>query len=153
MSAACICALMAHTQKRYVMYSNSWTWAKFLLHLEQTKSVSCATHPILPLKHCFVKTEMTSTVGICYNLVQLFVLAVLNSSSSCRQLIIITYLNDRCHLEQTYIVCTIVWWQLWNFIVRQVNFNSFLHPNEPPRRIFSYLARQVEPDLSNIWHF
>ena len=50
-------------------------------------------------------------------------------------------------------VCTVPRWRLWNIIVRQVNFNRFLHPNRPPQMIFWYLVRQLEADLSKIWHF
>ena len=32
-------------------------------------------------------------------------------------------------------------------------FQYFLHPNEPPQRIFLYLERQLEADLSKIGHF
>ena len=48
---------------------------------------------------------------------------------------------------------TLVWWQLWNFIVRHVKFNAFLHPNEHPERICSYLVRQFEAKLAKIGHF
>ena len=37
-----------------------------------------------------------------------------------------------CHVNKY----TLVWWQLWNFIVRHVEFNRFLHTNEHPERIF-----------------
>ena len=47
---------------------------------------------------------------------------------------------------------TVVWWKMWNFIVRQVNFNSFLHPNEPPQRIFWYLVRKLKAEQSKIGH-
>ena len=30
----------------------------------------------------------------------------------------------------------LAWWQLWSFIVRQVKYKMFLHPNEPPQMIF-----------------
>ena len=43
------------------------------------------------------------------------------------------------HLRSTVSICWLVWWWLCNFMVRQVNFNSFLHPNEPPQRIFDIL--------------
>ena len=36
----------------------------------------------------------------------------------------------------TSTLCTLVWWQLWNFILTQVIINSFLHPNEPPSKDF-----------------
>ena len=49
--------------------------------------------------------------------------------------------------------CTLVWTQLWNFIGRQVKFNAFLHPNEHPERICSYLVRQFEAELAKIGHF
>ena len=35
----------------------------------------------------------------------------------------------------------VAWWRLCNFIVRQVKFNMFLHPNEPPQRIFIHIVR------------
>ena len=46
-----------------------------------------------------------------------------------------------------------MWTQLWNFIVRLVKFNAFLHPNEHLERIFSYLVRQFEAELAKIGHF
>ena len=58
--------------------------------------------------------------------------------------------NIYCIHAQGY---TLVWWQLWNFIVRQVNFNIFLHPNEPPQKGFQYLVGQLVANLSKIWHF
>ena len=42
----------------------------------------------------------------------------------------------------------VAWWQLWSFIVRQANFNRFLHPNENPKRIFWYLVRPFDWKLS-----
>ena len=45
-----------------------------------------------------------------------------------------------------------MWWQLRNFIVRQVEFNRFLHPNEHPQRIFWYLVRLFDWEPSKIWH-
>jgi len=50
-------------------------------------------------------------------------------------------------------VCALVWWQFWNFIVRQVNFNSFLHPNKPHQRIFLYLVQQLEVEPSKVFSF
>ena len=49
-----------------------------------------------------------------------------------------------CKVQQNFVssfikitfLCLIV---MRNFIVRQANFNSFLHPNEPPQRIFCSL--------------
>ena len=38
--------------------------------------------------------------------------------------------------EQWLEVPLLGWWQLWNFIVWQVKFNRFLHPNEHYQRIF-----------------
>ena len=38
------------------------------------------------------------------------------------------------------------------YVVRQVNLNRFLHPNEPPQRIFWYLVRKLEAELSKIGH-
>ena len=46
-----------------------------------------------------------------------------------------------------------MWTRLWNFIERQVKFNAFLHPNEHPERICSYLVRQFEAELAKIGHF
>ena len=46
----------------------------------------------------------------------------------------------------------LVFWWLRIFIMRQVNFNSFLHPNEPLQKIFWYLARQLEAEPSKIGH-
>ena len=42
-------------------------------------------------------------------------------------------LECKCISKHTY---TVVWLRSWNFIVSQVNFNSFLNPNEPSQRIF-----------------
>ena len=36
--------------------------------------------------------------------------------------------------------------------MRQVKFNMFLHPNEPPQRIFWYIVRQIEMEPSKIGH-
>ena len=36
--------------------------------------------------------------------------------------------------------------------MRQVNFISFLYPNEPLQRIFWYLVRQLEAEPSKIGH-
>ena len=47
---------------------------------------------------------------------------------------------------------TLVWWLLWNFIIRQMKFNRFLHPNEPLQRIFLYLVRLLEAEPSKIGH-
>ena len=33
----------------------------------------------------------------------------------------------------------VVWWQLWNFIMWQMKFNRFLHPNELPQGFFDIL--------------
>ena len=33
------------------------------------------------------------------------------------------------------------------------NFNSFLHPNEPPESILLCIVRQLEADLSKIYYF
>ena len=44
--------------------------------------------------------------------------------------------------------CALAWWQLWNFIVRQVKFNSFLLPNEQPQSIFWYLVKPFNWGLS-----
>ena len=46
----------------------------------------------------------------------------------------------------------IAWWWLWNFIVRQVKFNLFLHPNEPPQRILWCIVRQLEVEQLKIEH-
>ena len=46
----------------------------------------------------------------------------------------------------------VVWSQLWNFIVRQVEFNKFSQPNEHPQRIFLYLARLFDWKPSKIGH-
>ena len=35
----------------------------------------------------------------------------------------------------------LVLWQLWNFIVSQVEFNRFLYSNKPPEKIFGWLVR------------
>ena len=45
------------------------------------------------------------------------------------------------------------WWELWNFIVWQMRFNRFLHLNEFPRKIFSYLGRQLYWEKSKIGRF
>ena len=66
------------------------------------------------------------------------------------QLLLYSLFYGDCH-DAFFCVCLLVWWRLWNFIVRQVNFNTFLHPYEPPDRIFLYLVRQFEAVLSKIW--
>ena len=48
---------------------------------------------------------------------------------------------------------TVAWWQLWNFIVKQMKFNRFLHSNEHPERICLYLVRQLDYELSKVGHF
>ena len=49
--------------------------------------------------------------------------------------------------------CTLAWWQLWNFIECQAKFNRFLYPNEHIQRIFWYLVRLFESELSKIGNF
>ena len=44
------------------------------------------------------------------------------------------------------------WWKSWNFIVWQLKFNRFLHPNEHPLRIFWYLARLFDWEPAKIGH-
>ena len=48
---------------------------------------------------------------------------------------------------------TLAWWQLWNFIECQAKFNRFLYPNEHIQRIFWYLVRLFESELSKIGNF
>ena len=48
---------------------------------------------------------------------------------------------------------TLVWQQLWNFLVAQLKFNRFLHLNEPPKRIFWYLIRPFDWRLSKLGQF
>ena len=43
-------------------------------------------------------------------------------------------LTDDVTRSFTFVV--LAWWRLWNIIVRQVSFNSFLHPNEPTQVVF-----------------
>ena len=38
----------------------------------------------------------------------------------------------------------LLWWKLWNFIVRQVNFNRFSHPNKHPQSFFQYLVKSFD---------
>ena len=49
--------------------------------------------------------------------------------------------------------CIVAWWQLLNFIECQAKFNRFLNPNEHVQRIFWYLARLFESELSKIGNF
>ena len=48
--------------------------------------------------------------------------------------------------------CPVVWWGLWNFMASLVEFNRFLHPNEPHEKIFLNLVRGLRSDLSKIGH-
>ena len=43
--------------------------------------------------------------------------------------------------------CMLVWWQLWNIIVRQMKFNRFSHSNDYPQSIFcnTYWLRAASP--------
>ena len=43
--------------------------------------------------------------------------------------------------------------RLWNFIVFQVKFNRFLHPNEHTQKIFYDLVRRFGAVPSKIGHF
>ena len=57
--------------------------------------------------------------------------------SRCRFKALLYHLNFSQNFSLFCVLdCTLAWWQLWNFIVRQVKFNRFLHPNENPQRIF-----------------
>ena len=47
----------------------------------------------------------------------------------------------------------LAWWQLWNFIECQAKFNRFLYPNKHIQRIFWYLVRLFESELSKIGNF
>ena len=58
--------------------------------------------------------------------------------------------NLRTRLNYT---CTLVSQHSWNFIVRRVKFNGFLHPNIYPERNCFYLVRQFEAELAKIGHF
>ena len=49
-------------------------------------------------------------------------------------------------------VCSVVWWQLYNFLVVQVKFNRFLHSNEHPKWILCYLVRLFDVVSSKIGH-
>ena len=60
---------------------------------------------------------------------------------------------QHCLRGQLDTACRLVWTQLWNFIVRQVEFNAFLHPNEHPERICLYLVRQFEAEPAKIGDF
>ena len=53
-------------------------------------------------------------------------------------------LSVSSNLRGTY---PLVWWQLWNLIVRYVKFNSLLHPTEHSQRIFWYLVRLFDWEL------
>ena len=44
--------------------------------------------------------------------------------------------------------CSLVRWQLWNFILWQIRFNRSLHPNEYPKWVFWYVVRLFESMLS-----
>ena len=46
-----------------------------------------------------------------------------------------------------------MWTRLWNFMVRQVKLNRFLHPNDLPQRIFWYLIRQLDWMESKVGYF
>ena len=46
-----------------------------------------------------------------------------------------------------------MWWRLWKIIGWQVEFNTFLHPNEHTERICLYLVRQLDAVPSKIRHF
>ena len=68
-------------------------------------------------------------------------------NSGLRLIIFHTFIG--CTLQ----ICTLVSWELWNFIVWQIKFNAFLHPNELPRRIFWYLVRQLDWGQSEMGSF
>ena len=57
------------------------------------------------------------------------------------------------HTAQAMQTHTIMWWQLWNFLVCQVKFNRFLYRNNLTQRIFWYLERLFESELSKIGNF
>ena len=49
--------------------------------------------------------------------------------------------------EKVYLwnmIHTFVWWQFWNFIVKQLKLNKFLHPNKYTKMIFWYLERLIK---------
>ena len=50
-------------------------------------------------------------------------------------------------------VSTLAWWQLWNFIEFQAKFNIFSYHNDHIQRIFWYLVRLFESELSKIGDF
>ena len=51
------------------------------------------------------------------------------------------------------LVSAVAWWQLWNFVECHTKFNRFLYPNEHIQRIFWYLVRLFESELSKIGNF
>ena len=63
-----------------------------------------------------------------------------------------------CHICLTIPQVSNLLYSVYNSVVKVVEFhsevivnlNSFLHPNEPPQRIFWYLVRKLEADLSHL---
>ena len=47
----------------------------------------------------------------------------------------------------------LVWWQLWSFLVCQVKFNRYLYSNKHIQKIFRYLERLFESNLSKLDNF
>ena len=78
---------------------------------------------------------------------------------SCRYKQVVIYLPFDTYIPVCliwaphFLPCRVVRWQLWNFSVVQVKFNSFLHFNEPPKRNFWYLVRPFYWRLSKIGYF
>ena len=65
-----------------------------------------------------------------------------------------TDLISVCHkTSRSFQIWRLAYWRLWNFIVRHMKFNSFLHSNEhAPRIFFWYLVKRFEAEPSKIGH-
>ena len=61
-----------------------------------------------------------------------------------------TLFQERSFCSHFDILTTVAWRGLWNFIVFQVKFNRFLHPNEHAQRIFWYLVKRFDWEPSKI---
>ena len=66
--------------------------------------------------------------------------------------IIVLMMRNISGMKYGYDECLLVWWQFYNFIVRHMKFNIFLHPNEHPQRIFWYIIRLFDWEPSKIGH-
>ena len=69
-----------------------------------------------------------------------------------------TFENNRMsHAHRIYIMrsggtSVVGWLQAWDFIVWQLKFNRFLHPNVQPQWIFWHLTRELSWEVTKIWH-